>query len=390
MSATDTVRGNKTAILTILSGDQRLILNKVYEQKLITQREYNNLNNINREDVEGHVIALVDKMINKGEETCQVFLNLLQTDDDLKATYPQMKNILNNTCLLPEPVQATCSGSSDGLSQESKRRKEDGLYKLNSQPVGLCVIINNKNFMDGSVRKGTDKDARNLAEVFSWLGFRVLMCKDQTKDQMDRALKCFASLGDFSQLQEFNVEEWSHSGFTDLQEAPKHGDAFICCVLSHGSRGVVLGIDKKPLSVKEITRAFKATDDSALTGKPKVFLIQACQGGGIQSGVLLPDLQADDSDSIFIPVEADVIVAFATVEDCKAMRDIIDGSWFIQTVCQQLKEWCPRGEDIKNILLYVNNEVSQKEGFCKGVAVKQMPEVRFTLRKKLVLSPHHN
>ncbi|KAM7401186.1 hypothetical protein PAMA_005397 [Pampus argenteus] len=385
MSATDTVRGNKTAILTILSGDQRLILNKVYEQKLLTQREYNNLSNINREDVEGHVTALVDKMLNKGEETCKDFLNLLQTDDDLKATYPQMKDILNKTCFLPEPIQATCSGNSDVPSQQSSLQ-----YKLDSQPVGLCVIINNENFTDGSAREGTDKDARNLAEVFSWLRFRVLMCKDQTKDQMDRTLKCFASLGDVSQLQEFNVEEWSGSGFIDLQEAPKHGDAFICCVLSHGSRGVVSGIDKKPLHVKEITRAFKATDDSALTGKPKVFLIQACQGCRIQSGVLLPDLQADESDSIFILEDADFIVAFATVEDYKAMRHIINGSWFIQSVCQQLKELCPRGEDIKDILLQVNDEVSQKEGSCEGVAVKQMPEVRFTLRKKLVLSPHHN
>ena len=75
--------------------------------------------------------------------------------------------------------------------------------------------------------------AESLAEVFSWLGFRVLMCKDQTKDQMDRALKCFASQSDVSQLQEFDVKEWSDNRFTDLQEAPKHGDAFICCILSH-------------------------------------------------------------------------------------------------------------------------------------------------------------
>lgn len=184
--------------------------------------------------------------------------------------------------------------------------------------------------------------AGGLAEVFSWLGFRVLMCKDQTKEQMDRALKCFASLADLSELQKLNVEEWSDSGFTLLQEAPKHGDAFICCVLSHGSKGVVSGVDGKPLSIKEITTAFKATDHSPLTGKPKVFLIQACQGGQIQPGVLSPDLQADDSGSVFIPVEADVLVAFATVEDYKAMRHKIDGSWFIQSVCEQLKEGCPR------------------------------------------------
>ncbi len=168
------------------------------------------------------------------------------------------------------------------------------------------------------------------------------MCKDQTADQMDRALKCFASLSDPSQLQEFSVKEWSGNKFTDLQEAPKHGDAFICCVLSHGEKGVVLGIDSKPLCIKQIIRTFKATDQSELTGKPKVFLIQSCQGGRIQPGVLLKDLQSDDSHSPYIPEEADFLVAIATVEDYVSIRHKIDGSWFVQSLCQQLEEGCRR------------------------------------------------
>lgn len=108
MSAKDTVRRNKTAIQMTLSGDHRLILNKVHENNLITVREYNNLKSINKEDVEGHVIELVDKMINKGEDTCQAFLSLLQTDEDIKTTYPELNNI-NVNCLLPMPIQASCS-----------------------------------------------------------------------------------------------------------------------------------------------------------------------------------------------------------------------------------------------------------------------------------------
>ena len=181
--------------------------------------------------------------------------------------------------------------------------------------------------------------------MFSWLGFRVLMCKDQPSDQMDQALKCFASLSDLSQLHEFNVKEWSGTEFTDIKEAPpslKHGDAFICCILSHGERGVVKGIDGKSLPIKHITRTFKATNQSALTNKPKVFLIQACQGEQAHLGVLSEDLEADDSQSPYIPEEADFLVAIATVEDYKSFRHIKDGSWFIQSVCQQLKEGCSR------------------------------------------------
>nr|XP_020505530.1 caspase-8-like [Labrus bergylta] len=388
MSAKDTMRRNKTLLQSTLCGDNVLILNKVFEKKLITEREYNNLKSINKEDVEGHVIKLVDKIMNKGDETCQDFLHLLQTDEDIKTTYPKLKNIqLSVTRSLPLPIQASSSNEGDMMPPESKRPKQDDQYQLNSQPNGLCVIINNETFMDGKVRRGTNNDAESLAKVFSWLNFRVLMCKDQTKDQMVQTLTCFASLRDLSQLQQLDVKEWSNDVFTDLQGDPQHGDAFICCVLSHGTKGVVSGIDSKSLSIQETITTFKATGKSPLTGKPKVFLIQACQGRQMQRGVLSEDLQADDSQSPFIPEDADFLVALATVEDYKAMRHPIDGSWFIQSLCEQLKERCPRGEDITTILHHVNNQVSLKEGFIQHDRAKQMPEVRFTLRKRLVLSP---
>lgn len=168
------------------------------------------------------------------------------------------------------------------------------------------------------------------------------MCEDLQRDQMDRALRCFASLSDFSQLQEIRVQEWSDSGFSDLQQPPEHGDAFVCCILSHGKQGVVLGTDFKPLCIKQITRTFKATDQSALTAKPKVFLIQACQGGKTHRGVVLEDVEADSHPPLSIPEEADVLLAVATVEDYQAHRHTKYGSWFIQSVCAQLKTGCPR------------------------------------------------
>lgn len=109
MEGIDTVRRNKTAIETILCADYGLILNKIDEKKLITRREYNNLKSINREDVWGHVVALVDKIMNKGDDTCKAFLNLLQTDEEIKTTYPELRNLQwNDTSLLTKPVQA-CS-----------------------------------------------------------------------------------------------------------------------------------------------------------------------------------------------------------------------------------------------------------------------------------------
>lgn len=167
------------------------------------------------------------------------------------------------------------------------------------------------------------------------------MCKDQTQDQMRRTLSCFASPRDLSQLQGLDVKEWTTSGFVDLRQAPRHGDAFVCCILSHGEKGAVFGTDRNPISIKNITRTFRSTDESPLGGKPKVFLIQACQGSLCQRGVLVKDLEADAA-SPFVPEEADVLVAVATVEDYVSFRHKKDGSWFIQSVCEQLKEGCLR------------------------------------------------
>ncbi|KAK1906198.1 Caspase-8 [Dissostichus eleginoides] len=378
MAAKDILRSNKTSIVETLCADYTLILNKADENKFMTSREYKNLKSINKLDAEGHVVALVDKIMDKGEETCQLFLNLLQTDEAIQDTYPELKNILKKgNCLLPHPVQ---SSSVENTDHQPQRREEDGQYELKSKPTGLCLIMNNETFpADGvrpkNVRRGTDRDAERLGEVLSWLGFRVLMCKDQTKDQMERALECFASPWGLSQLQEFKVKEWTGSGFTDLLEAPRHGDAFICCILSHGNMGVVLGVDGKPLPIKEITKTFMATPQSPLTAKPKVFLIQACQGGQIHPKVESDDLpaddspstlQADDSPSTSIPQEADFF----------------------------LEEGCQRNEEIEVILRRVNKEVAEKDGVLRSalshVPVKQMPEIRHTLRKRLVLTPHRN
>lgn len=114
MEGIDTVRRNKTRIEDILCADYGLILNKVDEKRLITRREYNNLKSINREDTWGHVVELVDKILNKGDDTCKAFLDLLQTDEDIKSTYPELRNLQWNTSPLSKPVQA-CSADYSGL-----------------------------------------------------------------------------------------------------------------------------------------------------------------------------------------------------------------------------------------------------------------------------------
>ncbi|KAK0134538.1 Ciliogenesis-associated TTC17-interacting protein [Merluccius polli] len=371
---------NKTQIQGILAADPQYILDQVRSKNLITQRDYLNLKSITKGNAEDHVVGLVDTLINKGREA--ELVEVLQSDD-VQETYPLLRTV--------HWVDPSSLKRSAGVTQGTGPSIMDDPYPLSSQPTGLCVIINNEYFQDAPRRTGTEKDSEYLAAVFSWLGFHVLMCKDQTKSGMAQVMKHLAALKDLTTLQQYKLEEWSDGKFTPLSALPRHGDAFVCCVLSHGNKGVVSGVDSEQLPIEDITSAFDGQHCPGLLEKPKVFFIQACQGNSLQLGVAVDDLAPDEEEDgpqvVLIPVDADFLVAMATVEKYQAVRDTENGSWFIQSLCKQLKEGCPRGDDIMQILYRVNNEVSQNK-FRNRV---QMPEAKkVTLRRRLVFKPHED
>lgn len=126
-------------------------------------------------------------------------------------------------------------------------------------------------------------------------------------------------------------------------------DCFICCILSHGDKGIIYGTDGKEASIRELTSYFTGSKCPSLAGKPKVFFIQACQGNNFQKAVPVEtDLEKDnylDIDSLpqknYIPDEADFLLGMATVKYCVSYREPMHGTWYIQSLCQSLKERCP-------------------------------------------------
>ncbi|XP_068609019.1 caspase-3-like [Brachionichthys hirsutus] len=383
MGAKQVMRRNKVAIMNgLLDCDPIAFLEKCRDHGLVTSRGFCNLRRLCGGDARGAVIELMDCIMNEGDGACDAFLKLLPAED--------FKDL--------HPHRCTDAPLEDGRRRKQVRRNpleavpcrsepKDDVYRLSRRPIGLLLILNNENFLARPQRSGTERDVQRLAETYGGLGFRVLMCKDQTRDQMTRLLRRFASLADPSQLRELGVAEWSGTGFADLQGAPEHGDAFFCAVLSHGEQSGVYGVDGQLLSVNAMLGIFKATPQSPLVGKPKCFLIQACRGTPLQGGVPSGDLQTDGFEPLSVPLEADFLVAFATVEGYASVRHVREGSWFIQSLCKQLQEACLRGEDMLAALVHVNDEVSQKEVGLQPGRGKQMPEVRFTLRKRLVLAP---
>ncbi|XP_066137113.1 caspase-8 [Saccopteryx bilineata] len=253
----------------------------------------------------------------------------------------------------------------------------DNVYRMKSKPRGYCVIINNYDFSvarenvpklcNMKDRSGTDLDADALRKTFSELHFEVVHYKDRTAQEICEILK-------------------------DYQRKDHHDkDCFICCILSHGDKGTIYGSDGQEILIYELTSYFTGLKCLSLVGKPKIFFIQACQGDNYQRGIAV-ETDSDEKETYlgmdsssqkkYIPDEADFLLGMATVNNCVSYRNPTEGTWYIQSLCQRLKERCPRGDDILTILTEVNFEVSSKDD--KKNLGKQMPQPTFTLRKKLV------
>lgn len=247
---------------------------------------------------------------------------------------------------------------------------EEEYYTMTQRPVGYCLIINNCNFRSTSMltnRTGTDKDRDDLTRVFRKMHFLVDVRNDLQAADMLNVMKEFA------------------------QKDHSRMDAFVCCILSHGAHSSVLGTDGKEILIWDLT--LPPAESRTLVNKPKLFFIQGCRGSRLHEGLRIEtgqeNITADggyekDAQMVVqhsIPLEADFLIGMSTVEHYVSFRNTTNGSFYIQELCRQLENLCPRKVDILSILISVNREVSKKS--MRGY--KQIPEPRYTLTKKLVL-----
>ncbi|XP_008685576.1 caspase-8 isoform X3 [Ursus maritimus] len=228
----------------------------------------------------------------------------------------------------------------------------------------ICDQINKSLLKKITDYEELSRDA--LCQTFSELHFEIVPFKDCTAKKICEVLKSYQSMDHSSR------------------------DCFICCILSHGDKGIIYGSDGQEVPIYELTSYFTGSKCPSLAGKPKIFFIQACQGDNYQKGIAVETdseqkeayLEMDSSyQKRYIPEDADFLLGMATVNNCVSYRNPMEGTWYIQSLCQSLRERCPRGEDILTILTEVNFEVSNKDD-RKNMG-KQMPQPTFTLRKKL-------
>ncbi|XP_041378465.1 caspase-9-like isoform X2 [Gigantopelta aegis] len=164
-------------------------------------------------------------------------------------------------------------------------------------------------------------------------------------------------------------------------------DSFILFILSHGEKQGICGVDGKLVQKEEIIGAFNGKDCPKLSGKPKLFFFQACQGHKFHHGAPIAsaepvssssgsdpdnmehtlkkmkdlklnktssdesrdDTVADIKVETSVPAGGDVFIASATIPDYLSYRDEKKGTWFIQAIVYIFKNFAHK-EDISKLM----------------------------------------
>ncbi|XP_046572165.1 caspase-3-like [Haliotis rubra] len=226
--------------------------------------------------------------------------------------------------------------------------------------AGLCVIVNNERFEDGSDRPGADEDVTNIESTFGPLGFDMRLIENKDVSTLMREMR--------------DISKEDHTS----------NSMFVCFIMSHGSKNKIVGADQLPINIERLTSLFSAQDCQSLAGKPKLFIIQACQGYKQHPSAIVNA----DATSILdvslerttLPVFGDFLIAYATIAGFVAYRDPDTGSPYIRILCKTILEF-PEYH-LVDILTMVNERVAD---FKFEGPSKQMPMFQSQLRKHLYL-----
>ncbi|ESO82566.1 hypothetical protein LOTGIDRAFT_134426, partial [Lottia gigantea] len=187
-------------------------------------------------------------------------------------------------------------------------------YQMNSNNRGHCVVINNEIFEQQSRRYGTEKDVESLKELFKQLNFQITVHDNKTAQEIHNLIK--------------HYKDMDHTNY----------NCFVMMVLSHGSHGNVYGVDGKEVGIEQIVISFDSRNCKSLCDKPKLFFIQACQGGRYTKN------DDEDSSEISLPTKTRALtflfyISINYISGFVSWRDKNFGTWFIQAVVYAFKYW---------------------------------------------------
>uniref|UniRef100_M4A6W0 Caspase-6 n=1 Tax=Xiphophorus maculatus TaxID=8083 RepID=M4A6W0_XIPMA len=276
-------------------------------------------------------------------------------------------------------VAGSASTATDSVASAESLTETDGFfrsspvvldpaeeYRMTRKRRGVALIFNQERFfwrLGLNTRNGTNADRHNLERRLLELNFDV------------------RSYDDYKLV---DVLEKIHEAAED-----DHSDAdcFLLAFLSHGENDHVYAYDGK-ISIQDITAMFKGDKCQSLVGKPKIFVVQACRGeqhdvpvtpcDAVDNDVKTNETVVDACAIHTLPAGADFIMCYSVAEGYYSHRETINGSWYIQDLCELLKMYGSSLE-FTQLLTLVNRMVSMRRvGNCND---------RSAIGKKQVTDP---
>lgn len=243
-----------------------------------------------------------------------------------------------------------------GREQSSQRLRD--AYKINTNPRGLCVIID-----------CVGNDGGMLEETFKALHFNVILHK-------------WLGVGDM------------HSALTSIlgQRENHRGDAFVCCIISRGDTDYLLGTDLygRGLSIAAVRRLFTAEACPMLAGKPKLFFVQRYSIPEFvphaRTEYCDEDLETDGCNSptasTSIPVDADVFWSHCWTEEQQLEKES-HHSIYLKALSEALSKPHRRRTNIVDIHTEVNRAIFEHNK--RNPEANYHIDVRHTLTKNVFL-----
>lgn len=263
------------------------------------------------------------------------------------------------------------------IQEEREPKTMPKMYNIDPNNVGVCVIINQKTFYkdtdpklkhlvfkDGlEVRIGTDVDRDRLSEIFVSFGFYVKIWENLTHIEMVQAIR---------------------ESTTSILK--KEHSCFVLCILSHGRKNAVYGVNSIAVDMDEIQKLLQGKFCPVLLQKPKIIIVQACQGL-VKQNAIVSDIGTDGAEpSQTCPEVSDTVVFWATVPGYAAFRDKIRGSWFINALWEEMLKGC--NDDVLSMFVNVNAKVCNKRAPIDGELKVMTPLFMTSFRKKLIFPLH--
>ena len=137
--------------------------------------------------------------------------------------------------------------------------------------AGKALIINVLNKYTKKYREGSKRDVKKMKEVFEHLNLEVE--KTQSDDPTAQQIKD-------------EVIRFREKIKSEYKGREKDFDMISVCLMGHGQEGIIFGSDFGKVDLRtDVFKAFSNENCDVLSGKPRLFFMQACRGEETDSGI---------------------------------------------------------------------------------------------------------